>query len=94
MAKLKTLPKALIVGAIIAGAGFAIVKFMPAKAPTSTPEEAASIDTPPAAPPSAPMAAENAANAVQAATEAAQPQQGNVTNGSAGLDSVLKAGKK
>lgn len=90
MAKLKTLPKALIVGTIIAAVGFLIVKFMPAKVPAT--------DSPPPVTETpldkSPQPATEAPSAAPPATEEAQTQPSNVTNGSAGLNSVLKAGKK
>lgn len=88
---MKPLPKALIIGIIIGLPIFVYVKMsdtLEAKLPATevvvqpTPAEQAKVD---------------AEAAVKAATEAAQQTATplpNVTNGDAGLDAVLKAGKK
>ena len=97
MAKLKALPKALIIGVVLAGIGFAAFKLMPERKPVTpqlseTPVQA----TPPAA--EAPTVTVAPAPVQpqptpQPANEPA-PTPATVTNGGAGLDSVLNAGKK
>ena len=94
--KMKPLPKALIIGVLIAVPIWAYVQFVPksepkpvpvVEAPTPVPAEseavkraAALADTP--VTPAAPVA------------PAEQTPKGNVSSGQAGLDALMKAGKK
>lgn len=97
MPKLKALPKALIVGAVLAGVGFTAYKFMPERRPVATIAETPVQATPPVVeatpqrvePVTPPVVAETPSIPAATPTEPA-----TVSNGGTGLDAVLKAGKK
>lgn len=96
---LKPLPKLIIIAAVVGGAGYAGLKFLPdakkeaapvAEAPAATPAPAPAA-TPVVNPPQA--VAEQAAAPTPAPAQEA-PKQLNTSNGDAGLAAVLGAGKK
>lgn len=105
--KLKPVPRALVILAIVGGAGFALTqvdfaKLMPKKA---APVTAETVEAPPVTTVAPPTALDQANTAVQAATQAAQaapaptpaapaaPSGLTPATNDAGLDAVLRAKK-
>ncbi len=86
MLKLKALPKALLVAAVIAGLGYVAYRHMPRPDPTTTQWTEAAP-----APASGQMPEQMPASGQMPAPP---PGISNVTSGSAGIDAVLQAGKK
>lgn len=89
MATLKPLPKAILIGVVVAAIGYGIMQVLPD--PKVTPLPTIPVVNVQPLPPQEPAAV---TQVQEAPTPAAPEPKATVSNGGAGLDAVLKAGQK
>lgn len=89
MSTLKPLPKAILIGIVVAAVGYGITKVLPE--PKTQPAPSISVVDVPATPT---QPAEEPPVQATVETEAPTAPLATVSNGGAGLDAVLKAGQK
>lgn len=95
--KMKPLPKAITIAVLVAAPIWAYVQFAPKSEPKATPVVVEAPTPVPAESEAVKRAAALADTPVTAAPIEAAPQEqpkGNVSSGQAGLDALMKAGKK